>query len=102
MKNYIYQNNSLSYGMTYLTAITNLVPRSIWPSKPDPGGVVFTRDYTNGMYDEFNQYSTGLFPEAIINFGMIGGFIFGSLLLFILTIGSSYIFYKLFYTLKYF
>lgn len=91
---YYNQNNELSYGLTYLTAITNLVPRAIWPKKPDPGGVVFTRDYTNGMYDEFNQYSTGLFPEAMINFGIFGGYIFGVSLFLFLTIGSSYLYYK--------
>jgi oligosaccharide repeat unit polymerase len=91
---YSYQDNEPSYGLTYITAFTNLVPRSIWPKKPDPGGVVFTRDYTNGMYDEFNHYSTGLFPEAMINFGIYGGFIFGIFLLIFMLIGSSYIFYK--------
>jgi len=91
---YYNQNNEMSYGLTYLTAFTNLVPRAIWPKKPDPGGVVFTRDYTNGMYDEFNQYSTGLFPEAMINFGIFGGYFFGVLQFIILTIGSSYVYYK--------
>tara|TARA_Y100001958_G_scaffold82898_1_gene56135 strand:- start:12599 stop:13804 length:1206 start_codon:yes stop_codon:yes gene_type:complete len=88
--------NTPSYGLTYITAITNLVPRMIWPNKPDPGGVVFTRDYTRGLYDEFNQYSTGLFPEAMINFGIYGGYVFGVIFFFSLLITSSYIFYKYF------
>ena len=38
-------------GQTYLTAVTNFVPRVYWPEKPDPGGVVFTKEYTKNMYD---------------------------------------------------
>jgi hypothetical protein len=89
-----HQQNTPSFGLTYVTAITNLVPRKLWPSKPDPGGVVFTRDYTKGLYDEFNQYSTGVFPEAMINFGIIGGFLFGIIFFFFLLITSTYVFYR--------
>jgi hypothetical protein len=67
------------YGQTYITAITNFVPRSFWPEKPDPGGVVFTSKYATGFYDEYSHFATGLFPEAMINFGHFGGVIFGFL-----------------------
>lgn len=67
------------YGQTYITAITNFVPRSFWPEKPDPGGVVLTRKYASGFYDEYSHFATGLFPEAMINFGLFGGVIFGFL-----------------------
>lgn len=91
-------NNNIepSYGMTYITLITNFVPRKIWPEKPDPGGVVFTRDYAPGLYDEYNQYTTGIFPEAIINFGIIGGIIFGFFQLTALMLALSYIHIKYF------
>ena len=65
------------YGQTYATAITNFVPRSFWPDKPGPGGVVFTNKYAAGLYDEWSHFTTGLFPEAIINFGIFGGVLFG-------------------------
>ncbi len=85
LKKVLQPNNiEMSYGMTYLTLFTNFVPRAIWPDKPDPGGVVFTRDYAPGLYDEFNQYTTGLIPEAIINFGIVGGVLFGLTQLFAL------------------
>jgi oligosaccharide repeat unit polymerase len=85
-----------SYGMTYITVFTNFVPRIIWPEKPDPGGVVFTRDYAPGLYDEYNQYTTGIFPEAIINFGKIGGIIFGFIQLLFSMLALSYMHLKYF------
>jgi oligosaccharide repeat unit polymerase len=92
--NLYHSKNNPSLGLTYLTAFTNLIPRNIWSGKPDPGGVVFTRDYTNGLYDEFNQYSTGIFPEAMINFGIIGGYFFGLFFFTILLIFSTFLYYK--------
>jgi hypothetical protein len=83
-----------TFGVTYLTIITNFVPRLLWSEKPDPGGVVFTRDYAPGLYDEYNQYTTGIFPEAIINFGKIGGIIFGFFQLTISMVILSYVHIK--------
>lgn len=68
---------SPEYGMTYFTAVTNLVPRSIWPQKPSSGGVIITEKYFNNRYDGFSYYTTGVLPEAIINFGLIPGVLFG-------------------------
>ena len=89
----VLENNSIepSFGLTYLTVVTNFVPRVIWPEKPDPGGVVFTRDYAPGLYDEYNQYTTGLMPEAMINFGIIGGAAFGFIQLTFLVYISSFV-----------
>lgn len=72
------------YGMTYLTMITNFIPRSIWPEKPDPGGVIFTRDYTDDMYGGFSHFTTGLFPESMINFGVAFGILFGAIQLYLI------------------
>ena len=68
---------SKRYGATYLTLITNFIPRSIWAAKPDPGGVVLTKEYMDDAWGGSSYLSTGIIPEAIINFGKISGTIFG-------------------------
>ena len=71
---------NLYYGKTYLSVFTNVIPRSIWPKKPDTGGVVFTKDY-HDVHGGYSNYSTGFIVEGIINFGYLPGFIFAFLLL---------------------
>jgi hypothetical protein len=88
------------YGLTYLTAITNLIPRAIWPTKPRAGATVFTQDYIPGFYDEFNDWSTGLYTEAIINFGRKGGIIFATLALIFLNIFLTKKYFKWIYSYK--
>ena len=75
---------NLHWGLTYATVVTNFVPRAIWPEKPPPGGVVFTNEYAPGFYDEYSHFASGLYPEAIMNFGKEFGVIFGSAQLFLL------------------
>lgn len=67
-------------GSTYVAAVTNLIPRFIWPGKPSSGGVVFTRDFFG--YESSN-FSTGLIGEALLNFGILGLAVAYSLLLLI-------------------
>lgn len=86
------------FGLTYITAITNLIPRIFWPDKPDPGGVVFTEEYAAGLYDEFSHYSTGIYPEAIINFGIAGGIIMGSFQILTMMIFISLYHYKRYFS----
>lgn len=62
----------LQFGMTYLTAVTNFVPRAIWPNKPDSGGVVLTELYASNSWGGLSFLATGLVPEAVMNFGVIG------------------------------
>jgi hypothetical protein len=81
-------------GLTYISGVTIFVPRSIWPNKFDPGGVVFTKNYTN-LYDEFSDFTTGLYPEAILNFGVIFGIIFGTLQLILLIYWLNTLYIKL-------
>nr|WP_243870358.1 O-antigen polymerase [Salegentibacter sp. BDJ18] len=69
------------YGLTYLSAISNLIPRKIWPEKPDTGGVLFTKDYHN-VHNGYSNYSTGFIVEGIMNFGMLGGTLLAFFLLF--------------------
>lgn len=75
---------NLYLGSTYITAITNLIPRKIWPKKPPTGGVIITEEYFDNPYGGYSNYSTGIIPEAIINFGYIGGFLFSFLQLVLL------------------
>ncbi|WP_375239820.1 O-antigen polymerase [Aurantibacter sp.] len=77
-------NNNLKeikYGSTYVSAVTNLIPRKLWPGKPDTGGMVITKDYLNNVYGGFSYISPGLIPEAIINFGYFVGFIFSFIIM---------------------
>lgn len=64
-------------GFTYLTALTNVVPRAWWPDKPDTGGVVLTKELTGDAWGGSSHLSTGILPEAIINFGPAAGMCFG-------------------------
>jgi len=63
---------SYYYGKTYLSVITNLVPRKYWENKPPTGGVVFTKDY-HDVHNGYSNYSTGIFVEGFINFGFFTG-----------------------------
>lgn len=76
---------SYSFGATYISAFTNIIPRSIWPDKPDTGGVVFTKQYQN-IHQGYSNYSTDFIVEGILNFGYFGGTVFAYLLLFIIYI----------------
>ncbi|GGK60681.1 hypothetical protein GCM10007963_30930 [Lutibacter litoralis] len=71
----------LEYGLTYLTAVTNLIPRKIWPNKPESGGVIITKKHFGDPFGGFSNYTTGLIPEAIINFGILGGVLIAPLIL---------------------
>ena len=67
------------YGFTYLTVLTNLIPRAIWPAKPDTGGNLLTKEYTGDAWGGTSFLSTGIIPEAIINFGRPLGIAVGTL-----------------------
>jgi len=69
------------YGATYITVFTNLVPRTIWPEKPDTGGVIITKEYFGDPFGGFSNYTTGLLPEGIINFGFVVGCVFSAFFL---------------------
>jgi hypothetical protein len=75
-------------GATYLTLVTNLIPRYYWPDKPDTGGLIFTKEYTDDQ-SGLSFYATGAITEAIMNFGEIAGLIFGVFqILFLFLLGS--------------
>jgi oligosaccharide repeat unit polymerase len=73
---YRYHFNDLEYGRTFLTLITNYIPRKIWPGKPDSGGVILTDFYYGYRSLMTSNFSTGILTESIINFGYYFGPIF--------------------------
>lgn len=63
----------LAYGVTFLTVFTNVVPRTLWPDKPDTGGVFFTKVYTGDAWEGASNLTPSLLGETIINFGWFVG-----------------------------
>lgn len=86
------QNVKLHYGVTYLTWATNVIPRAFWPNKPDTGGNVLTKEYTGDAWGGSSYLSTGILPEAMLNFGQAAGLLVGLLQL-ALMLGLALILY---------
>jgi oligosaccharide repeat unit polymerase len=76
--------NNYQYGLTYLTTITNFIPRVLWPGKPSSGGVIITKFIDGNNYTGTSHYSTGIISEGIINFGYYVGPVFAMILLIII------------------
>ena len=66
-----------AWGSTFVSAMTNLVPRAIWPGKPESGGVYLTERYADNRWEGNSYLSTGIIAEGIINFGYGLGIVFG-------------------------
>ena len=64
---------SLAYGSTLVSLITNVVPRTWWPGKPDSGGVFFTKVYTDDEWGGSSNMTPTFLGEWIINFGFVAG-----------------------------
>ncbi|QLG87004.1 hypothetical protein HQ393_01410 [Chitinibacter bivalviorum] len=84
----------LQLGATYLTVFTNLIPRVLYPSKPNTGGVVFTEVYAGNQLQGLSNLATGSITEGVMNFGLLGGVFFGVLINLLLFIVGC-IFYRL-------
>lgn len=69
--------NELVMGTSYLAAITNFAPRTLFPNKFDSGGVAFTKLYTGDRWGGRSNLSTGAVAEGVLNFGLIPGILFG-------------------------
>jgi hypothetical protein len=76
----------IQYGMTYVAALTNFVPRRLWPDKPATGGIVMTRDYLGDRWRGLSNVTPGIFGEGVLNFGA-AGILTGSILL----IGAQFV-----------
>jgi hypothetical protein len=67
-------------GLTYLSLLTNVFPRTIFPDKLDTGAIVFTREYTGDQWGGLSHLSTGSVSEGVLNFGLELGVLFGVVL----------------------
>lgn len=85
LKRYMSENYEYSYGRTYATAVFSVVPKSIVPFKPDQ----VTKEKTEILYgvgsyikDAPRQTTLvlGQYGEAFINFGILGIFLYFSIL----------------------
>lgn len=76
----------LAHGSTFLSLLTNVIPRDWWPDKPDTGGVYFTKVYTGDAWDGASNLTPTFLGEWVMNFGWTIG-----LLMFL--ISYSVIFY---------
>jgi len=71
-------NDYTSYlvGSTYLAAPLNFIPRSVWAGKPLGGGPKLVNSIYPGSYvvgrAGVSSLTTGLLPEAYMNFGYLG------------------------------
>ncbi len=67
----------LKFGETYLSLLTNFVPRKIYPDKPETGGIFFTKAYAGNQWNGYSNLATGAMTEGIINFGFPVGVVAG-------------------------
>ncbi|MBK9580734.1 MAG: oligosaccharide repeat unit polymerase [Saprospiraceae bacterium] len=81
----LYDNefSNYQYGLTYLTAITNFIPYSYFPSKPSSGGTILTKFMTGRHWTGTSAYSPGLVGEGIINFGYYFGYLAAIIIFFV-------------------
>lgn len=68
---------NLMNGSTFAAGFTFPIPRAVWPDKPVGSGALMTnlvrpRSITDGVASTRSPYTTGLPPEAYMNFGWIG------------------------------
>lgn len=63
----------LANGSTFVSLLTNAVPRSIWPEKPDTGGVFFTKNYAGNAWLGYSNLTPTFLGEWLINFGWTFG-----------------------------
>jgi oligosaccharide repeat unit polymerase len=59
----------LHYGSTFVAAVTNLIPRPLWPGKPDSAGLVITKEYLGDRWLGTSNITAGLLAESVMNFG---------------------------------
>ncbi len=63
----------LAHGSTFLSLFTNVIPRTLWPDKPDTGGAFFTKYYAGDAWGGYSNLTPTFLGEWIINFGWVVG-----------------------------
>ncbi len=64
---------NLQLGKTFVAALTNIIPRDLWPGKPDTGGVVLTVEYAADDWLGLSVLTPTLLGEFVLNFGWVVG-----------------------------
>jgi len=66
----------LQHGNTFLAAISNFIPREIWPDKPLGAGPIIRNFIFPGSYyiggENLTSYTTGIITESFMNFSWLG------------------------------
>lgn len=75
----VYKQNvdDMQYGLTFLSALTNLIPSAFWDEKPRSGGLVLTQDYMGDAWGGYSNITTGILTEFILNIGLGPGLLLG-------------------------
>jgi hypothetical protein len=63
----------MAFGTTFLSALTNPVPRSWWPGKFDSGGIFLTKLYADDAWGGASNMTPTFLGEWVINFGWVVG-----------------------------
>jgi len=89
------EHPTLAGGSTFFSLLTNVIPRSLWPTKPDTGGVFFTKNYVGDIWLGFSNQTPTFLGEWIINFGwaigIVGYFVSYSLIILLIYKGYRYL-----------
>jgi hypothetical protein len=74
-------NNTFLYGKTIINAvIIAIVPRILWPNKPEAGGKENIKNYTDFQLNNSTSMNIGILGELFVNFGFyapVGLFLYG-------------------------
>lgn len=81
---------TLAKGSTFLSLVTNAIPRALYPEKPDTGGVFFTKNYAGDAWEGLSNLTPTFLGEWIINFGYFAGIlaftvVYGGMMWFVLS-----------------
>ena len=67
----------LQNGLSLITPVTNIIPRKLWPNKPDTASIAMNKDFIGDRGAGPYQYPTGIIGFGVMNFGWEIGVAFG-------------------------
>lgn len=73
---YVPNAEPYAYGSTIVNIFTSLIPRVLWPDKPELSGNLYLEKYGKYTPQEGTSMSIGQIGESYANFGFWGGIIF--------------------------